>query len=380
LGETALSIPTLGARARWPVRTSKPTWAAADTRLQRTPHNPRARNAVASPAAADGVRYARGPLAPKMLPETVRQPASQRAEYMRYTELQIGSELLDQPEFTGEPKKVFICSTPRSGSYLLCRHMINAGLGVPHEYFNPIVMRQMAPRLGLAKDIRGLQWWPRSRKDRLLLRRRGEPAAQLAFLEKYLAFLLARRTQRGVFAAKTHFRDFRRTLNNPVGRELLKDALFIHLYREDMLKQAVSEHFAQLTGRWGIDDAVTTAPAPSPDFFDPESVDRALNDLAEQDRGWRVFFARSGVVPISISYERLCADPLAFVEAIARRLDIDPASLHRDYCEKAAASEADPALPRKGDVAARYLASVPSLPDPSLWGRPRVTLGRLLGR
>ena len=76
---------------------------------------------------------------------------------MRYTEAQVTSELLDQPEFTGEPAKIFICSTPRSGSYMLCRYMINAGLGVPHEYFNPVIMREIAPRLGLAKGHRGIE-------------------------------------------------------------------------------------------------------------------------------------------------------------------------------------------------------------------------------
>ncbi len=288
---------------------------------------------------------------------------------MRYTELQIGSELLDQPAVIGETKKVFICSTPRSGSYLLCRHMINAGLGVPHEYFNPIVMRQMAPRLGLAEDLEGLSWWPRGRRDRLLMRRRDEPAAELAFLEKYVAFLTSRRCQAGVFAAKTHFRDFRRTLNNRVGDELLKDGLFIYLYREDLLRQAVSEHFAQLTGRWGIDETVTTEPAACADFFDIAAIDRALNDLADQDRGWRVFMARRGVVPMSISYERLCEDPFAFVEAIARRLGVDPATLRPGYDETAFASENDPTLPSKSEVAKRYLASVPSLPDPTVWRR-----------
>jgi LPS sulfotransferase NodH len=316
-------------------------------------------------------------LAPEMLARIVIQPAAQRAEHMRYTELQIGSEMLDMPVFAGEPKKIFICSTPRTGSYLLCRHMINAGLGVPHEYFNPIVMRQMAPRLGLERDISGLTWWPRGRKDRLLLRRRGEPAAEIAFLEKYLAFLLARRCQGGVFAAKIHFRDFQRTLNNPVGHALLKDGLFIHLYREDMLKQAVSEHFGQLTGRWGIDDTVTTAPAASPRFFDPAAVDRALNDLAEQDRGWRVFLARRGVAPMSISYERLCEDPFAFVEAIARRLQIDLATLRRGYSELASTPEPDAALPGKDEVALHYLASVPSLPKSSVWRGLSAKVGSL---
>jgi LPS sulfotransferase NodH len=280
---------------------------------------------------------------------------------LRYTELQISSELLDQPEFSGQPKKIFICSTPRSGSYFLCRHMINAGLGIPHEYFNPIVMAQMAPRLGLEADIRGLTWQPGSFMDRLLSRTERARASELAFLDKYLKFLLARRCQGGVFAAKVHFRDFRRTLSNSSGDALLQNTLFIQLYREDILKQAVSEYFGQLTGQWGIDDSVTTTPAAQPDFFNAQAVDRAVNDLADQDRGWRVYFARRGVVPMLISYEQLCADPVSFLEAIARRVGIDPSTLRRGYSEAASVPVNNPALPSKGDVARHYLAQLASL-------------------
>jgi LPS sulfotransferase NodH len=285
--------------------------------------------------------------------------------HLRYTELQISSELLDQPEFAGQPKKIFICSTPRSGSYFLCRQMINAGLGVPHEYFNPIVMRQMAPRLGLESDIRGLTWLPYGWKDRLLLRRRRGQQAELAFLDKFLKFLLARRCQGGVFAAKVHFRDFRRTLANSIGDALLENTLFIQLYREDILKQAVSEHFGQLTGRWGIDDSVTTTPAANPNFFDAAAVDRTVNDLADQDRGWRVFFARRGVVPMLISYEQLCEEPFSFLEAIARRVGIDPHTLRRGYSETAPPAVSDPVLPSKHEVARHYLAATAGLRSPA---------------
>src|SRR5215469_8371379 len=89
---------------------------------------------------------------------------------MRYTEAQLTSELLDQPEFNGKPAKIFICSTPRSGSYMLCRYMINAGLGVPHEYFNPVIIRQLAPRLGLGAAAAKLRWRRRGLRDRLPFR------------------------------------------------------------------------------------------------------------------------------------------------------------------------------------------------------------------
>lgn len=276
---------------------------------------------------------------------------------MRYTELQISSELLDQPEFLGIPRKVFICSTPRSGSYLLCRFMINAGLGVPHEYFNPHVIRQMADRLGFAESITGLKWSPMGRKDHLGLRR-SERAAERDFLKKYIPILIPRRCQSGVFAAKIHFRDFRTVLDNPIGHNLLEGGLFVCLYRDDMLKQAISEYFGQLTGRWGIDDTVTTTPAANPNFFDTKAIDWTLNDLSEQDRSWRVFLARNGIAPMSISYEKLCEDPFGFVEAIAHRLGVDTNTLRRGYSETISAYQGDPGIPSKAEVAQRYLASI----------------------
>ena len=114
---------------------------------------------------------------------------------MRYTERQMTGELLDQPAFAGEPKKLFICSTPRSGSYLLCRYMINTGLGVPHGYLNPIIMRQIAPRLGLGPAIEGLKWRRRSPLDRLPFGKAAR-TAEVNFLEKYVAALVPRRSSK----------------------------------------------------------------------------------------------------------------------------------------------------------------------------------------
>src|ERR1700761_3134250 len=164
---------------------------------------------------------------------------------MRYTEQQVTSELLDQPVFVGEPKKLFIFSTPRSGSYLLCRYLINAGLGIPHEYFNPVNMRQIAPRFGLGAAIEGLKWRPRSPMDRLPFAKAAR-TAETKFLEKYAAALVPRRCQQGVFAAKLNFGQYTKVLDNPVGWKLLSGGVFVHLYREDLLGQAVSTNIARL--------------------------------------------------------------------------------------------------------------------------------------
>ena len=74
-----------------------------------------------------------------------------------------------------------------------------------------------------------------------------------------------------------------------------------------------------------------------------------------------MFFARRGVVPVSISYERLCEDPFSFLEAIARRIGIDPFKLPRRYSETVPAPVSDPALPSKDEVIRHYLAATASL-------------------
>src|SRR5438270_743391 len=182
---------------------------------------------------------------------------------MRYPEAEVTSELFDQPVFEGEPAKIFICSTPRSGSYMLCRYMIHAGLGVPHEYFNPVIMRQIAPRLGLRTDK--LKWRRVSRIDRLPFGK-ALRSAEVEFLRNYIGALVPRRCHRGIFAAKIHFDQFIRILDNSVGHKLLDGGLFIYLFREDLLKQAISRNYAYLTGRWGIDDTVSTRPATDRDL------------------------------------------------------------------------------------------------------------------
>jgi LPS sulfotransferase NodH len=266
--------------------------------------------------------------------------------------------MLDQRAFTGDPTKIFICSTPRSGSYMLCRYMINAGLGIPHEYFNPVIMREIAPRLGFASEVEGLKWRSPGRRDRLPFGK-APRAAEIRFLEEYIHTLIPRRCQNGIFAAKIHFDQYIRVLNNRIGRKLLDGGLFIYLFREDLLQQTVSRNFAYMTGQWGIDDTVTTAPAAHSNLLDVKSIDRELNTLADEDRGWRVFLAKNGLSPISLSYEQLCKDPNLILAAIAARVGINPQTLSYTYSEPASQINQDrPRLPKKGEVIDQYLNAV----------------------
>jgi len=275
-------------------------------------------------------------------------------ELMRYTEMQMTSELLDRPMFSGVPKKLFICSTPRSGSYLLCRLMINAGLGVPHEYFNPLVMRDIAQRLGLAAAVKGLKWRRRMPTDYLPFRRSARKAEE-AFLENYLAAVVPRRCEHGVFAAKIHLEHYTKVLDNPTGREFLTGGVFVHLYREHLLSQAISMNIARATGRWGIDNTVTTPPVTNLDLTDTSTLDSTVTELALEDMEWRLFLTRNGISAISVSYEQVCQDPFGLIYALAPRLGVDPGSLRRGYSESPEPIQWNPTLPDKDEIASKYL-------------------------
>src|SRR5205085_10968681 len=127
------------------------------------------------------------------------------------TELEVSGEAFDRSPCPLQAK-VFICSTPRTGSYLLCRAMIHHGIGIPHEYFHFWHAGIIGPRFGIGALKEG----------RVLA---TDPAARAA----YIAALLERRTLNGIFASKIHWWAFERYLDNPQGTDLLRNGHFIYL-------------------------------------------------------------------------------------------------------------------------------------------------------
>src|SRR5207244_7986596 len=108
-------------------------------------------------------------------------------------------------------------------------------------------MRDIAPRIGLQKEVGQLKWRARGLRDRLPFGK-FERLAEMQFLSKYVKGLIPRRCQYGIFAAKIHFDQYTKVLDNPIGGELLHNSFFIHPFREDILKQAVSINFSYITG------------------------------------------------------------------------------------------------------------------------------------
>ena len=225
--------------------------------------------------------------------------------------------------------KIFIITSERTGSYLLCRAMHHYGLGIPHEYFNAMHIGIMGPRFGIA-DL--------ADESRLML----DGAVRKTYISRLLE---VQRVQ------------FERYLDNAEGVEMFNGAHFIHLYREDLLGQAISFRVASLTGQWGTDAKVTTTPDPNPDWFNAGALDQAMDFFTEQDKRWRLFFAKNNIVPLSISFEVLCRDIPGAIQTISTQfnLPLDPQA--QAYAEPRPERARPANTPSPGEIRARYLAA-----------------------
>lgn len=214
--------------------------------------------------------------------------------YERMTELEISSARFDQQPATVK-RKFVIFSMQRSGSFLLCRQLINAGIGIPQEYFNPLHTGILRKRWKLTP---------------------GDDRA-------YLRELYARRTTpNGVWGAKLQWPQYR--AHPAVIDELLCDASqFIYLYRNDLAAQAVSLHVSLVTGIWGFDVTKTTRSRAGVALDDLQHVSQCAQLIIQEQVAWKKFFVMRQITPLSLSYEDLAEDQSGAVRRIAKLLGLE---------------------------------------------------------
>jgi len=189
------------------------------------------------------------------------------------------------------PRCVFIiCTSPRSGSNLLCEFIESTGrMGKPREYFNA-----MGRRLFDDPDFP------------------DEPEAQVR-----RAFEIGASAD-GVFGLKVFAEQMPFALQSPTFCGLLPRAHFIHLRRDDLLGQAVSLARATRTGQYRASQAQIREPA-----YDAGDIEAALTRIALEHASWRAYFARNDLDPLQLTYEELVSAPDEVVGAIAKRIGVE---------------------------------------------------------
>lgn len=213
-----------------------------------------------------------------------------------------------------------ICTSPRSGSTLLCKLLAATGVaGVPQSYFHmPSLAEWMADH-----DIAQQPAEP----ERDLLRRIFDAA------------MTAGRGGTGLFGLRLQRQSFAFFLEklgvlhpgeaNDADRfaAAFGRVLFIHLTRRDKVGQAVSFVKAQQTGLWHAAPDGTELErlsAPRDPVYDAAEIGTWHRRMTEYDRDWDAWFRREGVAPLRLTYEALAEDPQGILRTVLSGLGLDP--------------------------------------------------------
>jgi LPS sulfotransferase NodH len=184
----------------------------------------------------------------------------------------------------------FVCGTPRAGTNLLTGLLKSTGIaGRPEEYF-----------------------W---RDDMPFWSQRWKTST---FAEYVAAAIRAGATPNGVFGAKLmwgYMDDFLGRLCALPGPSEASDrvlverffgsCVFIWLWRDDLVAQAVSWAKAIQTGVWY--DHLGDRPL-GPTEFDFDQIESLAHEAADHNRAWGLWFAENQIEPLAIRYEDLASD------------------------------------------------------------------------
>jgi LPS sulfotransferase NodH len=211
-----------------------------------------------------------------------------------------------------------VCSTPRTGSGLLCRALIACGAaGVPIEYLNPEYRAVLTARWGCASS-----------------------------LDAYaIAARHWRSSSAGVFGTKVHWHDLQRACAEVAGENVLvaaqtdpaptaarallerlfPPATYLQTVRADVNRQAVSLWIAEHTGTWSSLQGSLPRPGTVPYSF--EGILARVELIQREGRGWARFFAENGIAPLVVIYEDLVSDYAATIRRALGHINVGPSAL-----------------------------------------------------
>ncbi len=212
-----------------------------------------------------------------------------------------------------------ICTSPRSGSTLLCSLLAATGAaGNPKSYFHEPALADWLDRFDLTPDPSMPERDVLAEVFRAAIAKRSLGTGLFGlrlqrhsfdfFIEKLSVLCPGRRNDRERFTAA------------------FGETLFIHLTRTDKVDQAVSYVMANQTGLWhqapdGTELERLSEPC-SP-VYDEAEILKRYTELTALDGAWDHWFEKEGIEPLRLTYDALSADPIETLCQILDRLGRD---------------------------------------------------------
>lgn len=204
----------------------------------------------------------------------------------------VGQNITAKARRPSGPRGYAVCTTPRSGSNLLCQYLESTGrLGRPREYFN----------------VGGRRYW-------------DDPAYPDDPKEQ-VTRILASATANGVYGLKVFAHQHDWLVGKIRWTKALPNLRFVHLSRGDLLGQAISWAKALQTGQYRFGQPETGEAR-----YNPDLIYQQLRALAIENARWEVFFARNALEPLRLTYESVVAEPQRAVDSIAQYLGLGVAT------------------------------------------------------
>jgi len=215
-----------------------------------------------------------------------------------------------------------ICTSPRSGSTLLCTLLAATGVaGNPGSYFHEPSLSDWLRYFDLAPDP--------SATERDVLAEIFRAAMAKGSLDTGMFGLRLQRHSFDFFTEKLAVlhpefsRDTQR-LQAAFGR-----TLFVHLTRRDKVEQAVSHVKADQTGLWHAAPDGTELERlslPQKLVYDADKIRARYDELSAYDRAWEDWFAAEEIGPLCLTYEALSKDPIETLRQTLDELGLDRAA------------------------------------------------------
>lgn len=210
------------------------------------------------------------------------------------------------------PRSLILCTTPRSGSTLVCALIAAAGSGgAPESWYRPEDRADYATDWGIADAHGGF-----SAADYLAAAIRAGSGGDGTF---------GLRLQPGSLEL---LRADLASLSGPAPdlalmRRHLGPCRFLHVSRRDGVAQAISRLKAEVSQVWHLDGSEPAGPRPRA-AYDAARIDAFRAEAARGNAAWEAWFAAEGIVPHRLVYEDFAGDPAAAVVAALDALGLPP--------------------------------------------------------